>query len=169
MHDKTRVKDKHIISKRGIEVGHIFNFATKYSQAMNATVMNKEGKNINVNMGSYGIGISRLMAAIIEASHDEYGIIWPEAIAPFKVVINPLQLKNEQLISKSLEIYHKLKDNNISVLLDDSNRSAGEKFASHDLIGIPMQIIIGMKSFQNNQVEIKYRHNGQKNLLIFQI
>ena len=167
MHDKKQEQNKNIISKRGIEVGHIFNFATKYSQAMNATVMDNEGKNINVNMGSYGIGISRVMAAIIEASHDQYGIIWPESITPFQVIINPLQNKNEQLVNKSLEIYHKLKDNNISVLLDDSNKSIGEKFAAHDLIGVPIQMIIGMKSFKNNQVEIKYRKNNQKQLIDF--
>jgi prolyl-tRNA synthetase len=166
MHNNS-VSDQKIISKRGIEVGHIFNFATKYSTSMKAMVMDQNSQNINVNMGSYGIGISRVVAAIIEASHDEYGIIWPKNIAPFRVVINPMQKKNVELFNKALEIYQQLKQANIEVLLDDSDKSAGEKFATHDLIGVPLQVIIGTRSLANNQVEIKIRKNSQKELVDF--
>ena len=162
MHDEKTSTDKNIISKRGIEVGHIFNFALKYSVPMKANVMDSSGKQTPVNMGSYGIGISRVMAAIIESSHDENGIIWPESVAPFQIVINPLKLKDEEIFTKALEIYHKLKDQDISVLLDDTDRSPGEKFSSHDLIGIPTQIIIGQKSFQEGKVEIKNRKTSEK-------
>lgn len=165
MHDTSVAQNKKIISKRGIEVGHIFNFGTKYSAAMKAEVMDQSGKHISVNMGSYGIGISRVAAAIIESSHDEHGIIWPEAIAPFEVVVNPLQIKDEALFNKALEIYHKLKDDGVSVLLDDSNKSPGKKFASHDLMGIPKQIILGSNSFKEGKVEIKLRKTGEKKLV----
>jgi len=162
MHDESKCSDKEIVSKRGIEVGHIFNFGTKYSDSLKALVTNKEGKDVAVNMGSYGIGVSRVLAAIIESSHDENGIIWPEEVCPFKVVINPLKVKDEQVMSKANELYEKLKEQNIEVLLDDTDRSPGKKFASHDLIGIPTQIILGPKSLANGKAEIKTRATGER-------
>ena len=165
MHDDTKAQGKELVSKRGIEVGHIFNFATKYSAAMDASVMNNQGKPVAVNMGSYGIGVSRVMAGIIESSHDDRGIIWPDAVAPFHVVINPLQLRNEGLFSKALEIYEKLRAQNVKVLLDDRDLSAGQKFAAHDLIGIPQQLIFGAKSFAEGKIEIKNRKSGEKEIV----
>lgn len=162
MHDESKCDAKDLVTKRGIEVGHIFNFGTKYSEPLKALVANKEGKNTAVNMGSYGIGVSRVLAAIIESSHDENGIIWPEEVCPFKVVVNPLKVKDEAVMSKANEIYEKLKANKVEVLLDDSNKSPGEKFASHDLIGIPTQIIIGPRSLAEGKVEVKTRSTGER-------
>lgn len=165
MHDTSQEENKEIISKRGIEVGHIFNFATKYSKVMKAEVMDEQGKRVAVNMGSYGIGVSRVMAAIIESSHDQNGIIWPSSVAPFQIVINPLQIKNEQLFNKALEIYHKLQEQGVAVLLDDSDKSPGQKFATHDLIGIPKQIILGQNSFKEGKMELKIRKTGEKRVV----
>jgi len=163
MHDPKRVDG--IVSRRGIEVGHIFNFGTKYSTAMKAQVMDESGKLIDVNMGSYGIGVSRVAAAIIESSHDDKGIIWPEEVAPFKVIVNPLKMKDDEVRNKALEIYSKLQDKDVCVLLDDRNQSPGKKFASHDLIGIPKQIIIGSRSLKEGKVEIKDRKTGEAKLV----
>lgn len=157
---------KNLIVKKGIEVGHIFNFADKYSNSLNATIKNNQGENIAVNMGSYGIGVSRLVAAIIEYSHDAKGIIWPTEIAPFKVIINPLKLSDPEIAKTSYAIYELLQNKNISIIFDDtSNKSVGEKFACHDLIGIPYQIIIGAKSLKNGNIEIKERKTGKSELI----
>ena len=146
-----------LIKTKGIEVGHIFYFGTKYSEKLCASVLDSKGKKINVEMGSYGIGISRLVAAIIESSHDEKGIIWPKNISPFNVGLINLNNKSNELIKISNELYNYLIKNNIDVLYDDTNERPGEKFANMDLIGIPLQIIIGEKSFKKNSVEIKDR------------
>ncbi len=164
MHD-SKIAPQNLITKRGIEVGHIFNFGTKYSETLAALVTDKNGQKIAVNMGSYGIGVSRIVAALIESSHDEQGIIWPEEVAPFKIVINPLD--QAESFTKAQEIYQQLQQHNIATLLDDSNRSPGEKFAAHDLIGIPYQIIIGKNSLKNNQIEIKQRKSGTKELISY--
>lgn len=157
---------KNLIVKKGIEVGHIFNFADKYSKSLNAIIKNNKGENIAVNMGSYGIGVSRLVAAIIEYSHDAKGIIWPIEIAPFKVIINPLKLSDPEIAKTSYAIYELLQNRNISIIIDDtSNKSVGEKFACHDLIGIPYQIIIGAKSLKNGHIEIKERKTGKSELI----
>ncbi|MES2677793.1 MAG: proline--tRNA ligase [Pseudomonadota bacterium] len=151
-----------IASRRGIEIGHIFHFGDKYSKAMNATITNNEGKAIFPQMGSYGIGVSRLVAAIIESSFDERGIIWNKAVAPFQVAL--INLKNgDELCDKICEdLYQKLQAKNIEVLYDDTKSGAGQKFANMDLIGIPTQIIVGPKSAANNLVEIKNRKTGVK-------
>ncbi len=154
-----------INSSRGIEIGHIFYFGDKYSKAMKATITNQEGKEIFPLMGSYGIGVSRLVAAMIEANHDEKGIIWHQAVAPFGVAL--INLKSGDELSDKIceEIYQKLSTKNIEVLYDDSKNGAGQKFANMDLIGIPTQIIVGPKGLANNLIEIKDRKSGNKKQL----
>ena len=148
------------MQSKGIEVGHIFSFGTKYSEAMKANVLNKEGKQINVYMGSYGIGVSRLVGAIIESSHDENGIIWPESIAPFDVGLINLKPKDAEISKAVDKIYESLKFNSLEILYDDKFDNAGVKFSRMDLIGIPFQIIVGNQVISDNQVEIKNRKTG---------
>ena len=150
-----------LIKTKGIEVGHIFYFGTKYSEKLGASVLDSKGKKNNVEMGSYGIGISRLVAAIIESSHDEKGIIWPKNISPFTVGLINLNNKSKELVKISNNLYNYLIKNNIDVLYDDTIERPGEKFANMDLIGIPSQIIIGEKSFKENCVEIKDRKTNK--------
>ncbi|AGF47133.1 prolyl-tRNA synthetase [Candidatus Kinetoplastibacterium desouzaii TCC079E] len=147
--------------QRGIEVGHIFFLGTKYSKDLNACFLNDDGKYLPLQMGCYGIGITRIMAAAIEQNNDQYGIIWPKSIAPFEVVICPINWKNEQVKHISMEIYKSLKTKNIDVILDDRNNRPGVMFSEWDLIGIPLKIVIGPKDLENNLIEIKTRkdHN----------
>lgn len=154
------VAKKDLSVRKGIEVGHIFNFGDKYSKPMNAFVNNDKGQLIPIQMGSYGIGISRLVAAIIEVSHDEKGIIWPVSVAPFKVSIVNLNIHDQNCNEIAHNIYNELKRENIEVLLDDTDERPGSKFATHDLIGSPWQIIVGPKKAQDNLVELKNRKSG---------
>ncbi|OUS15015.1 proline--tRNA ligase [Rhodospirillales bacterium 47_12_T64] len=147
---------------RGIEVGHIFHFGTKYSEPMGATVLNKEGQNVPVFMGSYGIGVSRLLGAIIEASHDENGIIWPEAVAPYKVGLINLKVKDEACVKACDDLYQKFNSAGVDVLYDDRDTSAGGKFKDMDLIGVPWQLVIGPRGLKNGVVELKNRKTGEK-------
>lgn len=147
--------------KRGIEVGHIFNFGDKYSKSMHAMVNNSEGKLVPVQMGSYGIGISRLVAAIIEVSHDEKGIIWPMQVAPFKASVINLNIKDEKTSLIAQNIYNQLKSKGIDVLYDDTGDRPGAKFATHDLIGSPWQAIVGPKKANDDLVELKHRGSGE--------
>ena len=151
-----------LVSKRGIEVGQIFNFKSKYSQALQASVMGANSQKIYPNMGSYGIGVSRVVSATIEANHDEKGIIWPEALAPFAVMLINIRSNDENCNKACEEIYYKLQNKGIEVLYDDSENSLGQKFAVADLIGIPKQIIVGPKSLSLGMVEIKDRKTGEK-------
>ena len=155
------LSDNELSVRRGIEVGHIFNFGDKYSKLMNAFVNDKDGRKIPIQMGSYGIGISRLVAAIIEVSHDEKGIIWPMQVAPFKVSVVNLNMKDEKSLGVSQSIYNHLKSKEIDVLYDDTNERPGAKFATHDLIGSPWQIIVGPKKAENDLVELKHRASGE--------
>jgi prolyl-tRNA synthetase len=150
------------VSARGIEVGHIFYFGTKYSTSMKAEVSGTDGKMVPVHMGSYGIGPSRLVAAIIEASHDERGIIWPRAIAPFEVAILNLKAGDALTDAACEQLYATLNKAGIDTLYDDTDERAGGKFASADLIGIPWQIIVGPKGLAENVVEVKNRKTGDK-------
>lgn len=159
--DNCDVDPKDLVVKRGIEVGHIFNFADKYSTAMKAMVNNSEGKNVPMQMGSYGIGVSRLVAAIIEVSHDEKGIIWPIQVAPFKVSVINLNIKDEASVNLANYVYNSLKDKGIEVLYDDTNERPGSKFATADLIGSPWQIIVGPKKTIEGVVEFKHRKSGE--------
>ncbi|MBT4989784.1 MAG: proline--tRNA ligase [Rickettsiales bacterium] len=167
MHDKNKNYDFELVAKRGIEVGQIFNFGEKYSKAMNCTVNDANGNKIHPNMGSYGIGVSRLVAAIIESSHDDKGIIWPKEIAPFDVVIINLASKNQECIDKANQLYQRLKTRGLDILLDDKDDQAGTKFARNDLIGIPTQLIIGPRAIKNGMIEVKDRKTGANKEVAF--
>tara|TARA_A100000164_G_scaffold162148_1_gene143731 strand:+ start:6239 stop:7561 length:1323 start_codon:yes stop_codon:yes gene_type:complete len=151
-----------LMSARGIEVGHIFYFGTKYSKAMSASVADSNGNLRYLEMGSYGIGVSRLVGAIIEASHDDKGIIWPESIAPFKVGIINLRKDDSLCVKESDLLYSAIGDAGLSVLYDDRDESGGAKFANMDLIGLPWQVIVGPRGLKEGQVEIKNRATNQK-------
>jgi prolyl-tRNA synthetase len=160
--DKCPIPESQLNSRRGIEVGHIFNFGLKYSKAMEAGVMGADGSKIYPNMGSYGIGVSRVVAAAIEANHDENGIIWPKEIAPFQVALINVRAGDELCDKTCEEIYNKLQAQGIEVIYDDTKASLGQKFSIADLIGIPTQIIVGPKSAAAGKVEIKDRKTGEK-------
>lgn len=147
--------------ERGIEVGQIFKLGTKYSQAMNCTYQDDDGQVKPMIMGCYGIGVTRTMSAIIEQNHDENGIIWPINVAPYHVVIIPINYQDEIIKNLSDSIYQKLQNNNVEVVLDDRNAKPGFKFKDWDLIGIPYQIIVGKKASEDI-VEFKIRKNLQK-------
>ena len=151
-----------LMTARGIEVGHIFYFGTKYSKAMSASVADSNGNSRYLEMGSYGIGVSRLVGAIIEASHDEKGIIWPESVAPFKVGIINLRKDDSLCVKESDLLYSAIGDAGLSVLYDDRDESGGAKFANMDLIGLPWQVIIGPRGLKEGQVEVKNRATDQK-------
>jgi prolyl-tRNA synthetase len=153
------------VSARGIEVGHIFYFGTKYSEPMKAVVAGPDGAERPVHMGSYGIGPSRLVAAIIEASHDDAGIIWPEAVAPFKVAILNLKQGGADTDAASERLYRDLQGKGIDVLYHDLDERPGSKFATADLIGIPWQVLIGPKGLAEGKVEVKKRADGSRQLL----
>lgn len=156
------VKKEDLCEARGIEIGHIFYFGTKYSEALNARVQGPDGSLIPVEMGSYGIGVSRLVGAIIEASHDESGIIWPESVAPFQVGLLNLFVGEAEVDKLAEEIYQELNAHGIEVLYDDRPLRAGPKFADMDLIGLPWQVIIGGRSAAEGKVELKCRKTGQR-------
>ena len=152
--------------KRGIEVGHIFQLGTKYSQAMKATVQGEDGQNHVMIMGCYGIGVSRIVAAAIEQCHDERGIVWPEAIAPFSVVIIPMNMhKSEKVQATAEKLYTDLQAAGIEVLFDDRKERPGVMFADAELIGIPHTIVIGERNLDNGEVEYKHRAGGDKTLV----
>lgn len=145
---------------KGIEVGHIFKLGDKYSKALNATVLDENGKQQIIKMGCYGIGISRVMAAAIEQNHDEFGIIWPKNIAPYLVDVIIANIKDETQVSLGEKIYAELSDNGIETVLDDRNERAGFKFKDADLIGFPLKIVVG-KGAAEGIVEIKDRKTGE--------
>lgn len=153
------------ISARGIEVGHIFYFGTKYSDAMRATVTGPDGQEHPVHMGSYGIGPSRLVAALIEAFHDENGIIWPDSVAPFNVGILNLKVGDSGTDAACETLYRALSARGLDVLYDDRDERPGTKFATADLIGLPWQILVGPKGLAEGKVELKRRATGERELL----
>jgi len=149
--------------KRGVEVGHIFQLGNKYAEAMKAGVLNEQGKNQILNMGCYGVGVSRIVAAAIEQNHDKNGIIWPAQIAPFKVVIVPMNMQKSETITKAAhDLYEQLQDAGIEVLFDDRKERAGVMFADMELVGIPHTVVIGQKSLDNGVFEYKSRRDGEK-------
>ncbi len=160
---KCPIPAEQLASRRGIEVGHIFNFGLKYSKAMEASVMGANGEKIYPNMGSYGIGASRVVAAAIEANHDQNGIIWSKELAPFQVALINVRSGDELCDKVCEEIYNKFQEQNIEVIYDDTKASLGQKFSIADLIGIPTQIIVGPKSAAAGKVEVKDRKSGEKN------
>jgi prolyl-tRNA synthetase len=144
--------------KRGIEVGHIFQLGQKYSQAMKANVLDADGKATTLTMGCYGIGVSRVVASAIEQNHDDKGIIWPDSIAPFQVVILAMNIKKSGRVRQAAdELYAKLIATGVDVLIDDRGERPGIMFADMELIGIPHRIIVGDKSLDNNVYEYKSR------------
>lgn len=154
---------------RGIEVGHIFQLGDKYSKSMNCTVLNDKGDSIYPLMGCYGIGISRIMASSIEQNHDESGIIWPEPLAPFQIIIVALNKNTEDTtLTKSRKIYHQLKESGYEVLLDDRNERAGVKFADADLLGIPKRLIVSERGLDNQTIELNFRDEKNKSDVPFE-
>ena len=153
------------VTARGIEVGHIFYFGTKYSDPMGAKVAGADGNEQPVHMGSYGIGVSRLVGAVIEASHDDAGIIWPDAIAPYSVGLINLKPGDAATDAAAEQIYERLGNAGISVLYDDMDQRAGAKFATMDLIGLPWQIIVGPRGVEKGEVELKRRVTGERETL----
>lgn len=150
------------VKGRGIEVGHIFYFGTKYTEPMKAAVQTEETGVTTVHGGSYGIGISRLVGAIIEASHDESGIIWPSAVSPFDIGLINLKPKGDKTREVCSKIYTELGENGFDVLYDDTSERAGVKFNRMDLIGLPWQIVIGPRGIEAGTVELKNRSTGEK-------
>ena len=163
MHDPDQcpVPADELMSLRGIEVGHIFYFGEKYSAAMGASVAGPDGSNKPVHMGSYGIGVSRLVGGIIEASHDEKGIIWPRAVAPFDVAVVNLKVGDDTCMTCAEDLYARLQAAGADPIYDDRDDRPGAKLAAMDLIGIPWQIIIGPRGMDNGVVEVKNRRTGE--------
>ena len=153
-------KQGHLHIGRGIEAGQIFALGTKYSEAMGATFLDEAGKAQPMQMGCYGIGVGRTMAAAIEQNHDEHGIIWPRAIAPYEVVVVAVNAKVEEQLAYAEEIYEELRAAGVDVLLDDRRERAGVKFNDCDLIGYPVRIAIGPKTIENGSIEVKVRRTG---------
>ncbi len=153
---------KSLLNARGIEVGHIFYFGNKYSKAMKTTVTGPQGETIYPEMGSYGIGVSRLVGGLIEAFHDDDGIVWPEAVAPFHVGILNLKSGDTACDHACTSLYDSLRETGIEVLYDDRAERVGAKFANMDLVGVPWQVIVGPRSLKNGFVELKNRATGER-------
>ena len=152
--------------KRGIEVGHIFQLGTKYSETMDASVLDENGKSRIVTMGCYGIGVSRIVASAIEQNHDERGIIWPDAMAPFQIAIVPLNMqKSEAVASCAEKLYQQLSGAGVEVLLDDRNERPGVKFAEMELIGIPHRIVVAERALAEEGIEYKGRTDADSQLV----
>lgn len=151
--------------KRGTEVGQVFKLGTKYSEKMDCRYLDENGREQLVTMGCYGIGVGRTMAASVEQNHDERGIIWPMAIAPYQVVLIPVNMKNEELASIAEELYGKLLAEGVEVVLDDTPERAGVKFANADLIGWPLKVVLGNRTVEDRTVELKVRETGEEAVL----
>ncbi|KQN51428.1 proline--tRNA ligase [Serratia sp. Leaf50] len=155
-----------LLIKRGIEVGHIFQLGTKYSEAMKATVQGEDGKNQLMTMGCYGIGVTRVVAAAIEQNHDGRGIIWPDAIAPFQVAILPMNMSKSFRVKDAAEaLYQTLRAKGIDVILDDRKERPGVMFADMELIGVPHQVVIGERNLDAEELEYKNRRSGEKQMI----
>ena len=155
-----------LLIRRGIEVGHIFQLGDKYSEAMGAKVLDETGKNVTVTMGCYGLGVSRVVAAAIEQNHDERGIIWPQAMAPFQLAIVPLNMQKSPAVAECAEaLYSQLVAAGVDVLLDDRNERPGVKFADMELIGIPHRIVIGDRVLEEGAIEYKGRCDADSQMV----
>src|SRR4030095_5143472 len=148
-------------SHRGIEVGQVFYLGTKYSESMGSTFLDAEGREQRIEMGCYGIGISRMVAAAIEQNHDANGIIWPFSIAPFQVLVLPINYQEEKLRDAADKLYQELQRCGVDVLLDDRDERPGVKFKDGDLVGIPLRVTIGTKSLDKGCVELRWRRDGK--------
>ena len=169
MHDSAeferQVPEDKRVQRRGIEVGHIFYFGTKYSEPLEATVSTRDGQSVPVHMGSYGVGVSRLVGGLIEAFHDDAGIVWPESVAPFKVGLINLRAGDAACRDACADLEAKLEQAGLTVLHDDTDDSPGAKFAQMDLIGLPWQLIVGPKGLKAGTVELKHRASGERHEL----
>ncbi|CAN5191219.1 proline--tRNA ligase [soil metagenome] len=164
-HDEGRwgeIADERKRTGRGIEVGHIFSFGDKYSASMGLKVSGKDGSPVVPHMGSYGIGVSRLVGAIIEASHDEAGIVWPESVAPWTVGLVTMRADDEPTVKAAEQLYRQLEAAGVETLYDDRDERGGVKLGSMDLIGLPWQLIVGPRGIANGMVELKNRRTGEK-------
>jgi prolyl-tRNA synthetase len=164
-HDETRwaeVPEARRRQGRGIEVGHIFYFGTKYSASMGMSVQTADGGQVHPQMGSYGVGVSRLVGAIIEASHDEAGIVWPESVSPYRVGLINMRVDDAACSAACDDLYAKLEGAGIETLYDDRDERGGAKFAGMDLIGLPWQLIVGPRGLANGVVELKNRRTGER-------
>ena len=157
---KCPIDEKDLISTRGIEVGHIFYFGTKYSAALGARVTGPDGDETPVHMGSYGVGVSRLVGAIIEASHDEKGIVWPEAVAPFRVGLVNIKSDDKKCVEVCEDVYSSFNETKLDILYDDRDERAGAKLNDMDLIGLPWQIVVGPRGIKTGHLELKNRRSG---------
>jgi prolyl-tRNA synthetase len=164
MHDpgKCPVLGDELVTARGIEVGHVFNFGAKYSAPMGAVVSLADGRTVPLEMGSYGIGVSRLVGALIEANHDNAGIIWPESVAPFRIGLINLRAGDQHCRDAAEDLYGKLRGAGVEVLYDDRDESPGAKFAAMDLIGLPGQLVVGPRGLAAGTVEVKHRRSGER-------
>jgi prolyl-tRNA synthetase len=164
MHDpaKCPVPAGELVTARGIEVGHVFNFGSKYSAPMGAVVSLADGSSVPLEMGSYGIGVSRLVGALIEANHDDSGIVWPESVAPFRAGLINLRAGDARCAAAADELYGKLQAAAVEVLYDDRDESPGAKFATMDLIGLPWQLIVGPRGVAAGTIEVKNRRTGDR-------
>jgi prolyl-tRNA synthetase len=153
------------VTARGIEVGHIFFFGTKYSEPMNCRVQGPDGKMVPLQMGSYGVGVSRLVGGIIEACHDDAGIVWPVPVAPFEVGLINLKAGDVATDEACNRAYQQLNSAGIEVLYDDTDERPGVKFTTMDLIGLPYQVIVGPKGLKGGEVELKVRKGGVRESL----
>ncbi|OFS08407.1 proline--tRNA ligase [Hafnia sp. HMSC23F03] len=155
-----------LLIKRGIEVGHIFQLGTKYTEALKATVQGEDGRNQLMTMGCYGIGVTRVVAAAIEQNHDERGIIWPDAIAPFQVAILPMNMhKSFRVKDLAGSLYNSLRAKGIDVIMDDRKERPGVMFADMELIGVPHTVVIGDRNLDSDEIEYKNRRNGEKQMI----
>ena len=147
---------------RGIEVGHIFQLGKKYSESMNATVLNENGKAVTMTMGCYGIGVTRIVAAAIEQNHDDAGIIWPAPLAPFDVILVPINMhRSEEVRAAAEALYDELREMGLEVLFDDRNARPGVKFADAELLGIPHRLVISERSLAADELEYRHRRDSE--------
>jgi prolyl-tRNA synthetase len=154
-----------LVSRRGVELGHIFKLDTKYSKSMGATFLDAEGKEREFIMGCYGFGVSRAVAAAIEAHHDELGIVWPASLAPFHAIILPVNVADEMTMGVAEDLYRELSEGGWEILLDDRDVRAGFKFKDADLIGIPIRITLGERNLKDGKIEIYYRKERRSELV----
>jgi prolyl-tRNA synthetase len=152
-------------SWRGIEVGHVFKLGTKYSKALNATVLDDQGQERLLIMGCYGIGVGRTVAAAIEQNHDENGIIFPMPIAPFQVLVTMVNPNDEAVNAAAVDLYRALQDSGVEVLLDDRDERPGSKFKDADLIGIPLRVTVGARGLKEGALELQERRGGERTML----
>ncbi|MGD9015238.1 MAG: proline--tRNA ligase [Candidatus Omnitrophota bacterium] len=156
---------KALHTKNTIEVGHVFQLGTKYSKTFQANFLNPQGSQSPIIMGCYGIGVSRLIPAVLQQNHDQQGIIWPWEVAPFSIIILPLEVGEGKIYQAALNIYNELTEKGLAVLLDDRDERAGVKFKDADLIGIPLQVILGEKFLKQGMIELKIRSSGKRIVL----